>query len=81
MDKLLSTESGVSDSGGYYYYYYLSVDNSCSSLIQKFLSNKIENFQFRKLFHNFTPIDRARLLSISSPHASARLSVTPSPTG
>eukprot|EP00731_Ephydatia_muelleri_P019516 Em0012g341a len=31
-----------------------------------------------KLFDNSTPIDRARLLSISSPHASAWLSVTPS---
>ena len=57
-----------------------SVDNSCSSLTQKFLSNKIEDCQFRKLFDNSTPIDRACLLSISSPHASAWLSVTPSPS-
>ena len=56
------------------------VDNSCSSTTQKFLSNKIEDCQFRKLFNNSTPIDRARLLSISSPHASAWLSVTPSPS-
>ena len=55
-----------------------SVDNSCSSLTQKFLSNKIEHCQFRKLFDNSAPIDRARLLSISTPHASAWLSVTPS---
>ena len=53
-----------------------SVDNSCSSLTQKFLSNKIEDCQFRKLFDNSTPINRAHLLSISSPHASAWLSVT-----
>ena len=57
-----------------------SVDNSSSPLPQKFLSNKIENGQFRKLFDNSTLIDRARLLSISSPHASAWLSVTPSPS-
>ncbi|KAL5500331.1 hypothetical protein EMCRGX_G011876 [Ephydatia muelleri] len=56
-----------------------SVDNSCFTLTQKFLSNKIEDCQFKKLFDNSTPIDRARLLSISSPHASAWLSVTPSP--
>ena len=57
-----------------------SVNNSCSSLTQKFLSNKIEDCQFRKLFDKSTPIDRACLLSISSPHASAWLSVTPSPS-
>ena len=47
-----------------------SIDNSCSTLTQKFLSNKIEDCQYKKLFDNSTPIDRARLLSISSPHAS-----------
>ena len=57
-----------------------SIDNSCSTLTQKFLSNKIEDCQFKKLFDNSTPIDMARLLSISSPHASAWLSVTPSPS-
>ena len=56
------------------------VNNSSSPLSQKFLSNKIEDCQFRKLFDNSTLIDRARLLSISSPHASAWLSVTPSPS-
>ena len=55
-----------------------SVDNSSSPLPQKSLSNKIEDCQFRKLFDNSTLIDRACLLSISSPHASAWLSVTPS---
>ena len=57
-----------------------SFDNSCSSLTQKFLSNKIEDCQFRKLFDKSTPFDRTHLLSISSPHASAWLSVTPSPS-
>ena len=47
---------------------------------QKFLSNKIEDSQFRKLLNNSTPIDRAHLLSISSHHASAWLSVTLSPS-
>ena len=57
-----------------------SIDNSCSTLTQKFLSNKIEDCHFKKQFDNCTPIDRAHLLSISSPHASAWLSVTPSPS-
>ena len=59
---------------------YDSVDNSSSPLTQKFLSNKFEDSQFRKRFHNSTLIDRARILSISSSHASAWLSVTPSPS-
>eukprot|EP00731_Ephydatia_muelleri_P034861 Em0082g8a len=46
---------------------------------QKVLSSKIEDQQFNNLFHNASVTDRARLLSISSPHASAWLSVTPSP--
>eukprot|EP00731_Ephydatia_muelleri_P021295 Em0013g1022a len=37
-----------------------SVDNSCSSLTQKFLSNKIEDCQFRKLFD--TPLQSTRLV-------------------
>eukprot|EP00731_Ephydatia_muelleri_P027500 Em0019g373a len=44
----------------------------------KVLSSKIEDQQFNNLFHNASVTDRARLLSISSPHASAWLSVTPS---
>ena len=52
-----------------------SVDNSSSSLTQKFLSNKIEDCQFRKLFDSSSLMDRAQLLSISSPHALAWLSV------
>ena len=42
-----------------------SIDNSCSTFTQKFLSSKIEDCQFKTLFDNSTPIDRARLLSIS----------------
>ena len=56
-----------------------SIDNSCSTLTQKFLSSKMD-CQFKKLFDTSTPIGRACLLSISSPHASAWLSVTPSPS-
>ena len=43
---------------------------------QKDLSCKLEDSQFNKLSANS---DRARLLSVSSPHAGAWLSVTPSP--
>eukprot|EP00731_Ephydatia_muelleri_P033521 Em0031g29a len=50
-----------------------------SNLTQKLLSAKLENQQFTKLFANASLPDRARLLSISSPHSSAWLSVTPSP--
>jgi hypothetical protein len=50
-----------------------------SPLSQKVLSSKIEDRQFSNLFHSATLTDGARLLSISSPHASAWLSVTPSP--
>ena len=54
-----------------------SVGNS--HLSQKVLSSKIEDQQFGKLFHSATLTDRARLLSVSSPHTAAWLSVTPSP--
>ena len=54
-----------------------SVGNS--HLAQKVLSSKIEDRQFGNLFHSATLTDKARLLSISSPHTSAWLSVTPSP--
>ena len=50
-----------------------------SPLSQKVLSSKMEDQQFNHLFHNASVTDRARLSSISSPHASAWLSVTPSP--
>ena len=42
-----------------------------SPLSQMVLSSKIEYQQFNNLFHNASVTDRARLLSISSPHASA----------
>ncbi|KAL5505640.1 hypothetical protein EMCRGX_G007104 [Ephydatia muelleri] len=50
-----------------------------SHLSQKVLSSKIEDRQFGYLFHSATLTDRARLLSVSSPHTSAWLSITPSP--
>ena len=50
-----------------------------SHLSQKVLSSKLEDQQFNNLFQSATLTDRACLLSISSPHASAWLSVTPSP--
>eukprot|EP00731_Ephydatia_muelleri_P003120 Em0001g3120a len=46
--------------------------------IQKALSAKIDDFQFNQLFDSSSLADRARLLSISSPHASSWLSVVPS---
>ena len=52
---------------------------SSSKLTQKLLSAKLEDQQFTKLFANASVSNRARLLSISSPHSSAWLSVIPSP--
>ena len=52
---------------------------STSKLTQNFLSAKLEDHQFTKLFVNASLPDGACLLSISSPHSSAWLSVTPSP--
>ena len=47
---------------------------------QRNLSSKIEDHQLRMLFDlASSPAQRARLLSVSSPHASAWLSVMPSP--
>eukprot|EP00731_Ephydatia_muelleri_P004934 Em0002g1110a len=43
------------------------------------LSGKIEDQQFRQLFHISSPANRARLLSISSRHAASWLTVVPSP--
>eukprot|EP00731_Ephydatia_muelleri_P012634 Em0006g1528a len=45
---------------------------------QKALSAKIDDFQFNQLFNSSSLADRARLLSITSPHASSWLSVVPS---
>eukprot|EP00731_Ephydatia_muelleri_P030622 Em0022g136a len=46
--------------------------------MNKALSAKIDDFQFNQLFNSSSLADRARLLSISSPHASSWLSVVPS---
>ena len=47
---------------------------------QRILSSKIEDQQLRMLFDlASSPAQRARLLSVSSPHASAWLSVMPTP--
>ena len=46
---------------------------------QKLLSNEIDKLQFKALLSSSSAIDRARLLSISSPHATAFLSAIPSP--
>ena len=43
------------------------------------LSQKLEDKQFQSLLQCSTLADRARLLSVSSPHASSWLRVTPSP--
>ena len=45
---------------------------------QKQLSDSIEALQFNSLLSTSSTADRARLLSISSPHASARISLVPS---
>ena len=46
---------------------------------QKDLSGKLEDNHFKKLFDSSSLSDRARLLSVSSPHAAAWLSIIPSP--
>ena len=46
---------------------------------QHTLSAALENIQFNSLFSQSSVADKARLLSVSSPHASAWLSVVPSP--
>ena len=47
---------------------------------QRHLSSKIEDHQLKVLFdHSSSPANRARLLSVTSPHASAWLSVMPNP--
>ena len=52
------------------------VQNSHHS--QKVLSSKLDDQQFNNIIQCTTLTDRARILPISSPHASAWLSVTPS---
>ena len=46
---------------------------------QRVLSSKLEDHQFMELYNSVSMPDKARLQSISSPHASAWLSVIPSP--
>ena len=46
---------------------------------QKELSSRLEDQQFRLLFQSLSLPNRARLLSASSPHASAWLQVVPAP--
>ena len=50
-----------------------------SNMRQHSLSGKIEDQQFRQLFHISSPANRARLLSISSRHAASWLTVVPFP--
>ena len=49
-----------------------------SSYRQKDLSARLENHQFDQLLFQSSPANRARLLSVSSHHAAAWLSVIPS---
>ena len=49
-----------------------------SPLHQKMLSTKVDNHLFNLLLGNSSPADRARLLSVSSPHAASWISVIPS---
>ncbi|KAL5502338.1 hypothetical protein EMCRGX_G009091 [Ephydatia muelleri] len=56
---------------------FVSLTNTPSS--QKALSGELEDELFRQLLSKSSVPDRARLLSVSSPHASAWLSVVPSP--
>ena len=50
-----------------------------TSCHQKMLSNKLEDSLFAQLFSKSSLPDRARLLSVSSPHTAAWLSTAPSP--
>ena len=49
-----------------------------SHIHQKALSNKIDNHLFNILYGQSSAADRARLLSVSSPHAASWVSVIPS---
>ena len=53
------------------------VDTACH---QKVLPNKLKDYQFIQLFSNSFLPDRVRLLSVSSPDATAWLSSAPSPS-
>ena len=49
-----------------------------SRIHQKVLSNKIDNHLFTTLYEQSSAADRARILSVSSPHAASWVSVIPS---
>ena len=57
----------------------LSVNSIISSPVsQKLLSSKVNDHCFQNLFDRSFPANKARLLSVSAPHATSRLSVIPS---
>ena len=57
----------------------LSVNSFISSPIsQKLLSSKVNDHCFQNLFDRSSPANKARLLSVSAPHATSWLSVIPS---
>ena len=57
----------------------LNVDSILKTVCsQRTLSGKIEERQFSELYDSVSPADKAHLLSVSSTHASAWLSVVPS---
>ena len=57
----------------------ISIENVFTSPIhQKVLSNKIDSHLFNVLLEQSSAADRARLLSVSSPHAASWVSVIPS---
>ncbi|KAL5500007.1 hypothetical protein EMCRGX_G011492 [Ephydatia muelleri] len=58
----------------------ISVDAVTTSPVhQRVLSKKLEDHQFSLLLEASSPADKARLLSVSAPHAASWLLVTPSP--
>ena len=57
----------------------LSVNSVVSSPVsQKLLSSKVNDYCFQVLFDESSPANKARLLSVSAPHATSWLSVIPS---
>ena len=57
----------------------LSVNSVVSSPVsQKLLSSKVNEFWFQDLFDQSSPANKARLLSVSTPHVTSWLSVIPS---
>ena len=57
----------------------LSVNSVVSSPVsQKLLFSKVNDYCFHVLFDQSSPANKARLLSVSAPHATSWLSVVPS---